>query len=97
MPRIEPVCVMSEAPARAMPKSVTFARPSSSTMTFCGLKSRWMIPRRCAKRAARRIWTVTSTARWGSSGPCSTMICFSVRPWTNSIAMYEVPSHSPRS
>ena len=25
---IEPVCVMSDAPARAMPKSVTLARPS---------------------------------------------------------------------
>ena len=47
---------MSDAPARAMPKSVTFARPSASTMTLCGLRSRWMIPRRCAKRAARRTW-----------------------------------------
>ena len=52
---IEPVCVMSDAPARAMPKSVTFARPSASTITLCGLRSRWMTPRRWAKRAARRI------------------------------------------
>ena len=42
MPMIEPVCVMSDAPARAMPKSVTFARPSSSTITLWGLRSRWM-------------------------------------------------------
>ena len=34
---IEPVSVMSEAPARAIPKSVTFARPSSSTITLWGL------------------------------------------------------------
>ena len=94
---IEPVCVMSDAPARAMPKSVTLARSSSSTMTLCGLKSRWMIPRRCAKRAARRICTVRSTARCEGSGPSSTMICLSVRPATYSIAMYYVPSHSPRS
>src|ERR671937_695829 len=55
VPMIEPVCVMSEAPARAMPKSVTFARPSPSTMTLCGLRSRWMIPRRCAQRAALEV------------------------------------------
>ena len=79
---------MSDAPARAMPKSVTFARPSSSTMTFWGLKSRWMTPRRWAKRAARRIWIVRSAASAGSSGPCSRTSCFSVRPATYSIAMY---------
>ena len=63
VPMIEPVCVMSEAPAaRAMPKSVTLARPSSSTMTLWGLMSRWMIPRRWAKRAARRTCTVRSIA-----------------------------------
>ena len=97
MPMIDPVCVMSEAPARAMPKSVTFARPSSSTMTFCGLKSRWMTPRRCAKRAARRIWIVRSIARAGSSAPCSRTSCLSVRPSTYSIAMYGVPSAAPLS
>ena len=59
---IEPVSVMSDAPARAMPKSVTFARPSSSTSTFWGLMSRCTIPRLCAKRAARRTWMVRSIA-----------------------------------
>ena len=44
-------------PARAMPKSVTFTRPSSSMMMFCGLMSRWMTSRRCAKRSASRICT----------------------------------------
>ena len=48
---IEPVSVMSDAPARAMPKSVTFTRSSSSIITLCGLRSRWTIPVRCAKRA----------------------------------------------
>ena len=56
VPMIEPVSVMSDAPARAMPKSVTLARPSSSTITLCGLMSRCTTPRRCAKRAALRIW-----------------------------------------
>ncbi len=54
-----------------MPKSVTLTRPSSSTMTLCGLKSRWMTPRLWAKRAARRTWMVMSIARPGSSGPSS--------------------------
>ena len=49
---IEPVSVISEAPARAMPKSVTLAWPRSSTITLCGLKSRWITPWRCAKPAA---------------------------------------------
>ena len=35
---------MSEAPARAIPKSVTLARPSSSTITLWGLMSRCMTP-----------------------------------------------------
>ena len=52
---IEPVSVISEAPARAMPKSVTLAWPASSTITLCGLKSRWITPWRCAKPAAWRI------------------------------------------
>ena len=55
VPMIEPVSVMSEAPARAIPKSVTLARSPSSTITLCGFRSRWMTPRRCANRAALRI------------------------------------------
>ena len=87
MPMIEPVSVMSEAPARAIPKSVTRARPSSSRITLCGLRSRWITPRRCAKRAARRICTTMSIARAGSSAPSSRTIAFSERPATYSIAM----------
>ena len=84
---IEPVSVMSEAPARAMPKSVTLARSSSSTITLCGLRSRWTTPRRWAKRAARRICEVMSIARSGSSGASARMSSLSVRPSRYSIAM----------
>ena len=84
---IEPVSVISEAPARAMPKSVTFAWPCSSTITLCGLKSRWITPWRCAKPAARRIWTPRSTTRCCASGASLATISFSVRPVRYSIAM----------
>jgi hypothetical protein len=94
---IEPVSVMSEAPTRAIPKSTTFARPSSSTSTLCGLRSRWTIPCRCANEVAVRIWIVRFAASRGSSAPCSRTISLSVRPRTYSIAMYGVPSQSPRS
>ena len=87
VPMIEPVSVMSEAPAFAMPKSVTFARPSPSTRTLCGLRSRCTIPRRCAKRAARSTPIVQSMARTGSIGPVSWTSSRSVRPVTSSIAM----------
>ena len=84
---IEPVSVMSDAPARAMPKSVTFARPSASMITLCGLRSRWITPRLCAKRAARRTWMAMSIARAGSSGASSMITCLSERPSRYSIAM----------
>ena len=87
VPMIEPVSVMSEAPARAIPKSVTFARPSLSMMTLWGLRSRWMIPRLWANRAARRTWIVMSIARSGGIAPCSRISCLSVCPLRNSIAM----------
>ena len=45
---IDPASVIWLVPARAIPKSATFARPSRSTITLWGLMSRWMIPLRCA-------------------------------------------------
>ena len=87
VPMIEPVSVMSEVPARAIPKSVTRTRPSLSISTLWGLRSRWTMPRLWAKRAARRIWSVMSTAASGGAGPFSRMMSLSVRPSTNSIAM----------
>ncbi len=62
MPITDPVWVISELPARAMPKSVTRARPSASISTLWGFMSRWTIPFLCAKRAASSTWRVTSTA-----------------------------------
>ena len=87
VPMIEPVSVMSEAPARAMPKSVTLAWPESSTITLWGLRSRWITPRRCANRAALRIWMVMSIARSGSRGASSRISCLSERPGRYSMAM----------
>ena len=77
--------MISETPARAMPKSVTTALPSGSTITFCGFRSRWMIPWRCAYPAACSTWRITAT-------PCSSVIpesisCFSVGPSTYCMAM----------
>ncbi len=80
VPMIEPVSVISDAPARAMPKSVTLAWPLSSTITLCGLKSRWMTPRRWAKPAAARIWRPRSIARSWSSGASAATTSLSVRP-----------------
>ena len=87
VPMIEPVSVMSDAPARAIPKSVTLALSASSTITLWGFRSRWMTPRRCANRAALRIWIVMSIARTGSSGASSRINCLSERPGRYSIAM----------
>ncbi len=87
MPMIEPVSVMSDAPARAMPKSVTLTRPSESTSTFCGLMSRCTTPRWCANRSARRICVTMSVAASGGAGPRSRITSLSVRPSISSIAM----------
>ena len=85
MPITEPTWVISEAPARAMPKSVTVAFPSSSTITFCGLRSRWTTPWRWAKPAASSTWRTSGTACSGVS-PWS-IRAFSERPSSSCIAM----------
>ena len=87
VPMIEPVSVISDAPARAMPKSVTFACPASSTITLCGLKSRWITPWLWAKPAAWRIWSPRSITRSCASGASVATMSLSVRPSRNSIAM----------
>jgi hypothetical protein len=56
VPTIEPASVICDAPERAIPKSVTFSRPSPPTTMLCGLMSRWTIPLRCANASAPRIW-----------------------------------------
>ena len=87
MPTIEPTSVIWLAPARAMPKSVTFTRPSPSTRTLCGLMSRWTIPWRCAKRSAERICRAYSTATGTGAGPRVTISSLSERPSRYSMAM----------
>src|SRR5438309_926483 len=52
---------------RAMPKSVTRARPSPSS-TFCGLTSRWTRPLSCAKASAVPI-SSSSSYRPAMSSP----------------------------
>jgi hypothetical protein len=84
---IEPVSVISEAPARAMPKSVTLSRSSGPTITLCGLKSRWITPRRCANDAAWRIWIASEITRVCASGASSRITSLSVLPARYSIAM----------
>ncbi len=87
VPMIEPVSVISDAPARAMPKSVTLAWPASSTITLCGLKSRWMTPWLCANPAAWRIWRPRSITRSCASGASAWTMSLRVRPSRYSIAM----------
>ena len=41
----------------ASPKSSTLTSPEPVTMTFDGLRSRWMIPAECAAQRASTIWT----------------------------------------
>ena len=84
---IEPVSVISDAPARAMPKSVTFRLSSTATITLCGLKSRWTTPRLWAKPAALRIWIPKLIARSWLSGASWRSTSRSVRPGRFSIAM----------
>ena len=98
MPMIEPASVIwLVVPARAMPKSATLTRPSWSTITLCGLMSRWMIPLRCAKRSAARIWRAYEIATGTGQGPRATSSSFSVRPSTYSMTMKYEPLTEPRS
>ena len=77
--------MISETPARAIPKSVTLARPSASTSTFWGFRSRWTIPFACAYRAPASTWRTISTAS-PTESPRS-IRSFSEAPSTYSIAM----------
>jgi transposase len=53
-PRIDPVPVIVGSPAqRAIPKSVSFTRPSPPINTFAGFTSRWVTPRQRPVRPAR--------------------------------------------
>jgi hypothetical protein len=84
---IEPVSVIWEAPARAIPKSVTFSRSSGPIRMLCGLMSRWMIPLRCAKRSADRICRVYAIAWAGRSRPLARITSLRLFPSITSMAM----------
>ena len=87
MPMIEPTSVIWLAPERAIPKSVTFKRPSGPTSTLCGLMSRWTIPCLWAAPTAARICRAYSIAIRTGAEPRLTISSFSERPSRYSIAM----------
>ena len=70
-----------------MPKSVTFAEPSSSMRTFWGLTSRWTIRRAWAASSARAISIAYATASGIGSRPIRRMRSLSVSPSTYSKTM----------
>ena len=73
---------------RAIPKSMTFTKPSRVTITFPGLMSRWTMPCACAEASAAAIFCVRSTDCIGVSRRPPARNSASVRPSTNSITMY---------
>ena len=68
MPRIEPRCVMSDVPGRAIPKSVSFTAPHVIDDRVGGLEIAVNEAVKMDDRAARSSCTVRSIARPGSSG-----------------------------
>ena len=83
----ESVVAVSRPPAAAsrnlaMPKSSTLTVPSSVSITFAGLMSRWTMPARCAVARARQTCAASSATRSGGSGP-SVSNSPTVRPESN--------------
>ena len=60
VPMIEPVSVMSDAPARAIPKSATCTRAFLVDQDVVRLDVAVHDPALVGERAARRIWSVMS-------------------------------------
>ncbi len=74
-PRIPRVCGREVSPGTsAMPKSVTFATLSlRRTMTFAGLRSRWITPSWCAAPMPAATWRkMASASSTGMGSPRST-------------------------
>jgi hypothetical protein len=99
-PSVDRVAVGSVLPAPAggpthfaRPKSSTFTRPSSLSMTFAGLRSRWTTPRSCAAESAPATSAAISSTRERGRPPGS-MATLSGRPVTRSIAITRWPSIS---
>ena len=54
---------------RQTPKSMTLTSPSGSTITFEGVRSRWMTPKSCATSRARQICSPIFTTASASIPP----------------------------
>ena len=69
----------------AIPKSVTFTRPSRAMSRLPGLMSRCSTPAACAACSAAAAWAITSAVRPGSSGPDEASTAASEGPSTSSM------------
>jgi hypothetical protein len=81
--------------AFASPKSSTFTVPSSRTLMFAGLRSRWMIPCSCAASSASAICLAIGSASSTGIAPCAIRSA-SVGPSTSSITSASVPPDRSR-
>ena len=59
----------SSSTALASPKSSTFTRPRADSMMFCGLMSRWMMPRACASPSASATSEPMRSSSSAATGP----------------------------
>ena len=69
-----------------MPKSATFTAPARVTITFCGLTSRWTMPRSWAQASPFSVSAATKRASSGGSLPRLSRTVRSVPPSISSIA-----------
>ena len=81
---------------RAMPQSSTYTSPYPPSITFAGLRSRWITPRACAKSIARHTSANARSIRCADSlRPAITSA--SVVPASRFIVKYGRPSASSPS
>ena len=83
--------------ARAMPKSATFAVPSSVMRMFAGFTSRWTTPLRWANESASATWTAMRAAGSAFNFPWRRINWARVLPGTYSMAMKYVDPCWPQS
>ena len=60
---------VAECTSFARPKSRSFGRPDGVTMTLCGFRSRWTMPRRCARARASATCAPSASASRTGRGP----------------------------
>ena len=88
------VAVGEPATARAMPKSVTTARPSRANSTFSGFTSRCTMPCRCANASPRATSAPTRATSSLGSVPAPAMRSAS-ESGSRSMTRYGVPGAAP--